>query len=526
MSTFLILGSALSFIGATYYVEKIATSRQQMMRLRVLATLFQTAELTTLVKIPWPKWIFFTLPFQLPISDSKCLASSSGFNQLHTFYTYIYGPVFVFIIIFIMIRRSLRGSSRRESLSNVLIFLLVMWYAPVLQMIGYMYDCFPDPERNNQHFLVSEPSVSCEHSYSRHLVIIHSGLLSLFIGLGFPTFIAFKIQQLKRENKLTASSSFASLFQYYIPAMAYFESFHMIRKALLIAAVIIPSAIIHSAVNFAINLVFLLVVMRTKPLIRFPSTTFKGYNLYLLSELSGATVTLLALIGAISDNQDVINILGATFATLNVSFAVAFFFAYHRDLRQAEKDRTSLLNSQSPIDSGRGASSLSRTPSVKKSLGSDIKEAEEEWDHVMVELHRTPTDKRPRVASEMNMPYVRSQVADAVRKEIMSIEETWKGKEADETTRRYIKRKLDEFAGILDRVNADFKENGGGGEGGDIKSLANIIDDEGLEFCKGVLTQSGTKGKSANPLSPGGVQIEMTEKRASKKHIIMASRFR
>ena len=390
----------------------------------------------------------------------------------------IYGPVFVFIIIFIMIRRSLRGSSRRESLSNVLIFLLVMWYAPVLQMIGYMYDCFPDPERNNQHFLVSEPSVSCEHSYSRHLVIIHSGLLSLFIGLGFPTFIAFKIQQLKRENKLTASSSFASLFQYYIPAMAYFESFHMIRKALLIAAVIIPSAIIHSAVNFAINLVFLLVVMRTKPLIRFPSTTFKGYNLYLLSELSGATVTLLALIGAISDNQDVINILGATFATLNVSFAVAFFFAYHRDLRQAEKDRTSLLNSQSPIDSGRGASSLSRTPSVKKSLGSDIKEAEEEWDHVMVELHRTPTDKRPRVASEMNMPYMRSQVAN-------------------------------------------FEENGGG----DIKSLA-IIDDENLEFCKGVRTQSGTKEKSANPLSPGVVQVEMSKKRASKKHIIMASRFR
>ena len=309
MSTFLILGSALSFIGATYYVEKIATSRQQMMRLRVLATLFQTAELTTLVKIPWPKWVYFTLPFQLLVSDSKCLASSSGFNQLHTFYTYIYGPVLVFIILFIMIRCSPKGSSRRGSLFCVIIFLLVMWYAPVLQMIGYMYDCFPDPERidsdgNEQYFLVSDPSVSCELytidqwenrwiNFSRLMVHIHAGLLSLIVGLGFPTFTAFKIWQLKRANKLTASSSFASLFQYYTPAMAHFESFHMIRKALLIAAVIIPSAIMHSAASFAINLVFLLVVMCAKPLIRFPSTTFKGYNLYLLSELSGATVTLL-----------------------------------------------------------------------------------------------------------------------------------------------------------------------------------------------------------------------------------------
>ena len=288
---------------------------------------------------------------------------------------------------------------------------------------------------------------------------------------------------------------------------------------MLIAAVIIPSAIMHSAASFAINFVFLLVVMYTKPLIRFPSTTFKGYNLYLLSELSGATVTLLgnllAPIGATSDNQDVINVLGATFAILNVSFAVAFFFAFERDIRQAEKDRKSLLNSQSSNDRGSGTSSLSRTSSVKKSLGSDVMEAEAEWDLIMVEMHRIPADKRPRVASEMNMPYVRSQVADAVRKEIMSIEETWKGKEADETTRRYIKRKLDEFAGILDRVNADFKENGGGGEGGDIKSLANIIDDEGLDFCKGILAHSWSTEKNANPLSVDRVEIEMSQRRTS-----------
>ena len=63
MSVILVAGSALSFLLAIWYVEKIATSRQKTMRFRVLATFFQTAELTTLVKISWPKSVYFTLPF-------------------------------------------------------------------------------------------------------------------------------------------------------------------------------------------------------------------------------------------------------------------------------------------------------------------------------------------------------------------------------------------------------------------------------------------------------------------------------
>ena len=61
--------------------------------------------------------------------------------------------------------------------------------------------------------------------------------------------------------------------------------------------------------------------------------------------------------------------------------------------------------------------------------------------------------------------------------------------------------------------------------GQDIKNLANIIDDEGLDFCKGVLTESWTKWRSANPLSLGAIEIETTDKRAIKKHIIEESRF-
>ena len=193
--------------------------------------------------------------------------------------------------------------------------------------------------------------------------------------------------------------------------MAHFESYHMTRKAALIVTVIIPSAIGHSAASLFVNLLFVLLVMCTTPLIRFPSTTFKGYNLYLLSELSGATVTLLgnllALIGAISDNQGAINILGGTFAILNVTFAVTFFFAYHRDVRQAGNDRQLLLDSQSSVESGRRTASRSRA-SIAERLGGAVRDAEEEWDTIMVELQRTNANNRSRVVLEMNMPYVHS----------------------------------------------------------------------------------------------------------------------
>ena len=72
-----------------------------------------------------------------------------------------------------------------------------MWYAPVLQIIGYMYDCFPDPKRNDEYYLVSDPTVSCELPVIILIVHIHTGLLSFFVGLSFPIFIAVKISSLK-----------------------------------------------------------------------------------------------------------------------------------------------------------------------------------------------------------------------------------------------------------------------------------------------------------------------------------------
>ena len=71
----------------------IASNRAKMMRLKVLTTFFQTVELTTLIRIPWPKIVFLTLPFQFPTGERssftcKCSAADSDIlaNTLYTTY--------------------------------------------------------------------------------------------------------------------------------------------------------------------------------------------------------------------------------------------------------------------------------------------------------------------------------------------------------------------------------------------------------------------------------------------------------
>ena len=77
-----------------------------------------------------------------------------------------------------------------------------------------MYDCFDDAERDYKRFLKSDPSVSCEDgSFARISIDVHSILMAVFVGLGFPLFSFWKIQQLKRAGALDANSSFSSLYQ-------------------------------------------------------------------------------------------------------------------------------------------------------------------------------------------------------------------------------------------------------------------------------------------------------------------------
>ncbi|GMH98142.1 hypothetical protein TrVE_jg1186 [Triparma verrucosa] len=371
-----------------------------MIRLKVLSTFFQTSEITTMIKISWPPIAFFAMPFKLAVSDAECFGSDGSGTLIYvSFFVYVWLPTLVFALMFLVISCSPRGSDKRQALSTSLIFLAMLWYTPVLQMVGSMYDCFEDLERLNddgypQHFLVADSDLNCNPSgifkFWRNLIHINSLLIVVFVGLGFPAAIYYKVKQLKRNNKLTADSSFASLYQYYTPDMPFFEVVHMIRKALLILfmSTLATHPIAQAVLCFIVNAGFVAILWRTKLLIFFPCTLIKNQNLYLLSEVLGACVTLagsfLALVGAVS--QGAVNVLGTIFAVINISFTVLFFCGFHVDMLRSKEDKKSLLRRGSVASNTSGErlmpTSLDRKDSLKKKLDQSVKAAEEEWDNL------------------------------------------------------------------------------------------------------------------------------------------------
>ena len=200
----------LSFVAAAYAVNVLASIRHQMIRIKVLSTFFQTAQLTTLIKIKWPTIALMSLPFYLPFSDSKCLAAGSGWNQTHTFFAFIYGPLVVFVNIYSKYRRASAGT--RVKFEQMVTILLILWYSPVIQSCASMYECFDDKEYGWS--LVSDPSVSCDTSISRTAIIAHMVIIFAVVGGGFPAYIFYKTRKLREENKLVAGLPLTSLYLY------------------------------------------------------------------------------------------------------------------------------------------------------------------------------------------------------------------------------------------------------------------------------------------------------------------------
>jgi hypothetical protein len=305
--SFLVLGFCLiSLLALGFYVKHISMSRTKMLRVKVLSTFFQIAELTTMIEISWPKFVILTLPFQMPVADSQCLASASGtsWGFDSTFYCYIYGPTFVFGALALAARLQSKNSPNRIKLATTLSFLVTLWYSPVLKICSEVLNCATNEE--GVSVLVADPKIACT-STTMLIMRLHGALICAFVGVGLPVWIYLRISQLQKMNALDANAPISSLFKWYNAETPWFEAVHLIRRGLLIATgSMLKDALAQSSAHIVVNLGFLVTLVKLRPLFFFPCSLLKKYgevNLFFLSESLGATAatlgSVLAFVGAI-----------------------------------------------------------------------------------------------------------------------------------------------------------------------------------------------------------------------------------
>ncbi|GMI10790.1 hypothetical protein TrLO_g15767 [Triparma laevis f. longispina] len=433
----IIVGSFLSFAAVAWYSATIATKRKKMMQLKVATIFFQTAELTTLIKVSWLSIVFFTLPFQLPITDTKCLAASSGWNQVHTFYAYIYRPILVFSIPLLSASGTQPCSSKRKKAAGLLIVLVSLWYSPLLQTIASMFDCFPDPEREFKLFLTSDPSVSCDPSLERTIIRIHSLALSVLVGVGFPLFSLLKIRSLRKADKLDFDSSFTNLFQFYNKRMPYFET-----------------------VQFA---------------------SHSKRNLFQIAEVSSTVTCLirntLALIGSLKmSDQSFIDVLGGVLAVTNIVFFVLFMFKYNRELEKASDKEAEWATGN-------------RRCVKDQNLGAEMHSAVEEWNLLVLSLEDTSLEEMRRLEVVGETSFAKSRIVAATRMMLMETEEkhtinvTFQISETFNEER--FRRKCRKFQRVLEPVNEDFEKFVGEARGP--FTVLEIAQSQKLDFVSRVL---------------------------------------
>ncbi|GMI24241.1 hypothetical protein TeGR_g14794, partial [Tetraparma gracilis] len=85
MSFVLVGVSLLSFIAIIYIVDLRAQQQGTMIGIKSITAFYQSAQLTTLVNIPWPK-IALWAPFTVPYGDANCLTNQVGWNQQLSFF--------------------------------------------------------------------------------------------------------------------------------------------------------------------------------------------------------------------------------------------------------------------------------------------------------------------------------------------------------------------------------------------------------------------------------------------------------
>ncbi|GMH93943.1 hypothetical protein TrST_g2597, partial [Triparma strigata] len=528
--------SFCSFGFVAWYVDKISASRQRMMRLKVLTTFFQTVELTIAIKIGWPKFVHLTIPFSIPIADAECATEViPGWNIYIMFYTIIYFPIFMFSVLVWKISRMSPRDPLREKLSSTLIFLVVIWYLPVMKMAMNMFPCVDDPDDGLSYGdgvgipqrLKLDPQIPCGVGWDgadsrRKVALTHSILILAIVGFGLPGFIIWKLRRLRNKNQLVAESPFMSLFQWYTPEASYFEAIHMIRKALLIImSVFLNNTKIEVFYGFTVNVTFLLILLYFRPLVWYPCSLFPGSNLFLLSEVSSASTTtfgsFLAVIGAFNPNQGAIFALGVIFVATNTLFALSFVYSYHVDMNKKEGKAgmrplqivLDLLSVFLPKRDDDGTNNYSRSQSgVRKNasakMAESVRAAEEEWVQVIKLIeHAVGKTAKERVAA--GLPLVRSQLHASIRVEMKEIDQILQrinvgesyGTDLEDKI-KYINEKLDgkqpkkliHYRNLLKKVEQEYfwyvvtsEEKRNFNKNAD--PALEIARDEGLDLCLG-----------------------------------------
>ncbi|GMI35287.1 hypothetical protein TeGR_g7840 [Tetraparma gracilis] len=85
MSFVLVGVSLLSFVAIIYVVDLKSQQQGTMIGIKSITAFYQSAQLTTLVSIPWPK-IALWAPFTIPYGDANCLTNQVGWNQQVSFF--------------------------------------------------------------------------------------------------------------------------------------------------------------------------------------------------------------------------------------------------------------------------------------------------------------------------------------------------------------------------------------------------------------------------------------------------------
>ncbi|GMH79835.1 hypothetical protein TrLO_g11824 [Triparma laevis f. longispina] len=157
--------------------------------------------------------------------------------------------------------------------------------------------------------------------------------------------------------------------------------------------------------SLLINAGFFAILWKTKPLVYFPCSLLKNQNLNNLAELRGAGATLagnfLVLIGSTSPyNQGLMNVLKTIFAIINLAFLAVFLYGFYIDIKKTKEEKQFLLKSQSSVEDGR-ATSFSRAESVSEKLADSVKEAEADFDGILVSLAMDLAEHTGKSASDL-----------------------------------------------------------------------------------------------------------------------------